>query len=80
MRDIAALQGAGGHDVRQGLYSFSQRRQIRFKQSSKGFSKSEVLVTLIIQTLIKCILAVDREGVERMARLAVRLRNEGVFT
>ena len=55
-------------------------RQIRFKQSSKGFSKSEVLVTLIIQTLIKCILAVDREGVERMARLAVRLRNEGVFT
>ena len=80
MRDIAAQQGAGGHDVRQGLYSFSQRRQIRFKQSSKGFSKSEVLVTLIIQTLIKCILAVDREGVERMARLAVRLRNEGVFT
>ena len=80
MRDIAAQQGAGGHDVRQGLYSFSQRRQIRFKQSSKGFSKSEVLVTLIIQTLIKCILAVDREGVERMARLAVRLKNEGVFT
>jgi hypothetical protein len=76
MRDIAAQQGAGGHDVRQGLYSFSQRRQIRFKQSSKGFSKSEVLVTLIIQTLIKCILAVDREGVERMARL----RNEGFFT
>ena len=72
----AVQQGAWSYDVRQGLYSFIQRIQIRFKQSSKGFSKSEVFVTLIIQTLRKCILAVDREGVEGMARLAGRLRKD----
>ena len=35
-----------------------------------------MFVTLIIQTLRKCILAVEREGVEGMARLAGWLRKD----
>ena len=54
------------------------KEQIRLKPSFNGFSESEVLETLIIQTCKRYILAIDREGVERMARLAVRLRKEGV--
>jgi hypothetical protein len=54
------------------------KEQIRLKPRFKGFSESEVLDTLIIQTCKKYILAVDREGVESMARLAVRLGKEGV--
>ena len=54
------------------------KEQIRLKPSFKGFSEKEVLETLIIQTGKKYIIAEDREGVERMARLAVRLRDDRI--
>ena len=54
------------------------KEQIRLKPSFKGFSEGEELETLIIQTGKKYIHAGDREGVERLAKLAIKLKEEGI--